>query len=77
VSAEDIDFEFVPDSAKRQNLQGAGRQDSRIAYEEIDAAFILGCDFACPSLYGSFVRNVALAKTDRPTRHLLQVRDLV
>jgi hypothetical protein len=27
-SAEDVDFEFAPDSVKRQYLQGAGRQDS-------------------------------------------------
>jgi hypothetical protein len=27
-SAEEVDFEFAPDSAKRQYLQGAGHQDS-------------------------------------------------
>ena len=60
-SAEDIHFEFAPDGVKRQNLQGPGRQDSRVAYEKIDAAFILNCDFARPSVDGGFVSNVALA----------------
>src|SRR5207253_4880133 len=76
-SAEDIDFEFVPDSVKRQNLQGAGRQDSSVAYEKIHAAFILDCDFARPNFDGGFVSNVALAQIDRPTRRLFEVRDLV
>src|SRR2546429_8894933 len=76
-SAEDIDFEFVPDSVKRQNLPGAGRQDSSVAYEKIHAAFLLDCGFARPNFDGGFVSNVALAQIDRPTRRLFEVRDLV
>src|SRR6266576_2567227 len=62
---------------RRQNLQGAGRQDSSVAYEKIHAAFILDCDFARPNFDGGFVSNVALAQIDRPTRRLFEVRDLV
>src|SRR6185436_14992770 len=75
-SAEHIDFKLTFHRCERQYFERAGRENSSIANEEIEAGCANSIGYAAsPALDALLVGNVANAQRHSPTGGLLKIGD--